>query len=164
MRNASVAELWFAATRRAIRRFGWMPATVFLAHVVGARVFDAYGRWPAFDIPMHFFGGVAIAFLISGTLVVLREAELTLPVDMPLHLALVFGLTCAATVIWEFAEWSADHLLGTVTQLSLDDTLLDILLGLLGGCALLAHRVRRQFRQRKRAYATRTTERHPNGR
>jgi hypothetical protein len=43
------------------------------------------------------------------------------------------GLVCLAAVFWEFAEWTADHTLGTHCQLGLDDTLGDIVMGLLGG-------------------------------
>ena len=49
------------------------------------------------------------------------------------HLLLLFGLTCAAAMFWEFAEWTADHTLGTSCQLGLDDTIGDMLFGVLGG-------------------------------
>jgi di/tricarboxylate transporter len=51
---------------------------------------------------------------------------------------IVLGLTCAATVFWEFAEFLSDRYLGTHAQGALDDTLSDMLFGILGGTAFAA--------------------------
>jgi hypothetical protein len=40
-------------------------------------------------------------------------------------------------VFWEFAEYVYDRAFGTRHQLSLDDTLLDMLLGIIGGGVFL---------------------------
>lgn len=43
----------------------------------------------------------------------------------------------ASAVAWEFAEWVTDRLGWTHAQLTLGDTLFDMLLGLIGGGAFL---------------------------
>ncbi len=118
-----------------IRRFGWMPIIIFLAHEICAHIVDGYRRWPAIDIPLHFAGGVAIAFFISGALSTCGNHGVIRRPDWIIHLVVVFGMTCAAAVFWEFAEWTADHTIGTQCQLGLDDTIGDILNGVLGGIA-----------------------------
>lgn len=124
-----------AAAIVTIRRYAWMPIVVFLAHEVCAHVVDGYRRWPSIDIPLHFAGGIAIAFFISGALATFADHGVIRRPDWILHLLVVFGLTCGAAVFWEFAEWTADHILGTQCQLGLDDTMGDMLNGVLGGIA-----------------------------
>ncbi len=121
-----------------LRRHGWPSMAVFLVHEVCAHGIDAYGRWPAVDIPLHFAGGLAIAYFIAGALDVLGRRRWIREPDGVLRAAVVFGLTCAAAMFWEFAEWLADHTLGTRCQLGLADTLGDLLTGMLGGLMFLA--------------------------
>ncbi len=120
----------------AIRRFGWLPITVFLAHEVCAHVVDGYRLWPSVDIPLHFFGGLAIAYFTSGTLYVFAERDVVRMPDTVVHLLVTFGLTCSVAMLWELAEWTADHTLGTNCQLSIDDTMGDMFVGVLGGLTL----------------------------
>ncbi len=126
---AVLSELWWRA--------GWFPTLVFLIHVVISRVLNGYILYPPLDIPMHFLGGVAIAFFFSRCLAMVPESAIS---GTPRHLAqalLVFALTGTATVFWEFAEFFSDRLFGTRAQLSLEDTLLDMALGVAGGLAYL---------------------------
>ena len=44
---------------------GWLPLAVFSTHVFLSRVLHLYDIFPPMDIPMHFAGGLAIAFFIS---------------------------------------------------------------------------------------------------
>jgi hypothetical protein len=130
-----------------VRRFGWMPIVVFLSHEICAHVVDGYRRWPSIDIPLHFAGGVAIAFFISGALTICGNHGVIRRPDWIVHLSAVFGLTCTAAVFWEFAEWTADHTIGTQCQLGLNDTMGDMLNGVLGGIVfivLLCVRTRRK--------------------
>jgi hypothetical protein len=45
----------------------------------------------------------------------------------------VVSLTATSSVLWEFAEFTSDAVFGTHAQLGLDDTLLDMALGIAGG-------------------------------
>ena len=116
-----------------IRKNGWVPFLFFTLHLVVSKGFDAYLILPWLDIPMHFFGGVAIAYFywtsILHALAVPVLGELSAFGKQLLAVAAVG----ATTVIWEFAEWFTDQIGLTEAQLSLDDTLLDMALGLLGG-------------------------------
>ena len=126
-----------AAGLETLRRHAWLPLAVFLAHELCSHVVDGYARWPAIDIPLHFLGGFAIAHFAGGALRVFAGRGLVRPPDPLLRILLLFGLACAAAVFWEFAEWTADRFFGTRCQLSLDDTLLDLFMGMLGGLAFL---------------------------
>jgi hypothetical protein len=128
-----------------LRRYAWFPLAIFFAHELCAHGIDAYRRWPAIDIPLHFFGGLAIACFLAGALRVFEERHLLRPSDAWVRIALLFGLVNTAAVCWEFAEWIADHALGTHCQLGLGDTLLDLLMGMLGGLAYLIPALVRAF-------------------
>jgi hypothetical protein len=126
---AALSVLWWRA--------GWFPTLVFLLHVFVSRVVNGYILYPPLDIPMHFLGGVAIAFFFSRCLAMVPEGVIS---GVPRHFAqalLVFALTCTATVFWEFAEFLSDRLFGTRAQLGLEDTLLDMALGVAGGLGYL---------------------------
>jgi hypothetical protein len=133
-----------------IRRVGWLPIAVFLAHEICAHVIDAYRIWPSVDIPLHLLGGFAIAYFSSGAVRVFAERGLIREPDPLVHVMLVLALACTAAVFWEFAEWTADRAIGTGSQLGLDDTMLDLLMGVLGGAtfalALLVQGVQRERR------------------
>lgn len=118
-------------------RAGWAPLLVFGIHVLMVQVFDAYTAFPALDIPMHFLGGVVIAFFFHHATLAAPECGLTKATDAVTHRVLIFALTCMATIFWEFAEFIADRYFGAHSQPSLQDTLKDMLLGLSGGVVLL---------------------------
>src|SRR5262245_35746481 len=112
-----------------LRRAGWAPILVFGLHVVAARVLGLYRLWPPTDIPMHFFGGVAIAFFFAHAYRAAEELDLLGQPSAVLYVVMVFALTCSATVFWEFAEFLSDRYFGTHMQNGLEDTLGDMLIG-----------------------------------
>ena len=124
---------YLRASLTAIRRVGWLPIAVFLLHEICAHVVDGYTLWPPVDIPLHLFGGFAIAFFSSGVIIAFADHEVIEHPHALIHAALVFSVACTVAVFWEFAEWTADHTLGTSCQIGLDDTILDLLMGVLGG-------------------------------
>ena len=127
--TAVIKRLWWHA--------GWLPTSVFLLHVCLSRVWSAYIRYPPLDVPMHFAGGVAIAFFFSRCAALVPSDVISGRPREIAHAVMVFGLTGTATVFWEFAEFVSDRCCGTRAQLSLDDTLLDMALGVVGGLAYL---------------------------
>jgi hypothetical protein len=116
----------------------WAPLTVFLAHVILSLTFNAYERVPVVDIPIHFLGGMAIAFFCSRTLDILGDYAIVDRVDDLLRAVLLITLTATAAVFWEFAEYVSDRVFGTRAQEGLEDTLFDMLLGILGGFTLVS--------------------------
>jgi hypothetical protein len=125
---------WIGAT---LREAAWAPVLVFLVHVCLDGASDIYARFPEFDIPMHFCGGVAIAFFFHRASWSASKFGIMGPFHPVNHVVLVFSLVCVAAVFWEFAEFVCDHAMGTRHQTGLDDTLLDMFLGITGGLVFL---------------------------
>ena len=121
-----------------VRRALWFPLAVFVAHVVLACVLFAYDYFPPIDAPVHVLGGIAIAFSVWRGMDVLVSTGFLAPVQPVLRGVLVFALTSTAAVFWEFAEFVSDHTIGTRAQWGLEDTLKDMLLGIVGGLVYLA--------------------------
>jgi hypothetical protein len=123
--------------RAAILRAGWAPIAVFAIHVVISRGLGAYLALPGLDVPMHILGGVAIAhFFRLGTAV--PEATPVLGnLSRSGRTILCAALVAAAALVWELLEWTGDALGYTSAQVDLDDTMLDMLLGLAGGALYL---------------------------
>lgn len=114
-----------------------MPIAVFCLHVVMSRVFDAYRVFPGIDIPMHFLGGMVIAFFFHRASINGSRLKLLGAFHPFTHVLLVFFATCAATVFWEFAEFINDRYFGGHSQGGLFDTMKDMLVGILGGIMLI---------------------------
>ncbi len=122
---------------QAVRQGGLPAIAVFAFHVVATRGFHAYEHFPSLDIPMHFLGGVAIAYFFHRASIAASERGIIGPFHRVTHAVLVVSLTCTATVLWEFAEYIADRFFGAGSQLSLEDTLGDMFLGICGGITCL---------------------------
>lgn len=116
-----------------LKQAAWAPLTVFTIHLIASKFFNAYHYFPNLDIPMHFLGGVAIAYFFHHASIIASNCNLLKSFHLLTHLILVFTLTCTATIFWEFSEFLIDRFLGTYTQLGLEDTLFDMFLGMLGG-------------------------------
>ena len=122
----------------ALYQAGWAPAALFLFHAYASRLLRLNESHPATDIAMHALGGLAIAFFFWRTASLAGAAGVIGAINRTGLSVMVFGLTCAAAVFWEFGEYLSDRYLGTRAQLGLDDTLGDMLVGIVGGVALLA--------------------------
>ena len=129
--NVEIAkEIWRSAL--------WAPLAVFVTYVVLSLAFNGYQRMPGLDIPAHVLGGMAIAFFFSRLLDILGDYTIVDRVDGLLRAIFLIALTATAAVLWEFAEYISDHSFGTQTQGGLEDTLLDMLLGILGGFTMVS--------------------------
>jgi hypothetical protein len=122
---------------------GWVPLVVFAFHVLATQAFDLYVVWPDADMPMHFAGGVAMAFFVSQCFRTLPRESARRGRLAVLELVLVVSLTATAAVFWEFAEFGVDRLTGSNVQLSIENTMQDLALGILGACVFAAVRGRR---------------------
>ena len=120
-----VRDLFFKA--------GWAPLGVFCLHLYLWKQTTLYLSFPFIDIPLHLVGGFAIAYFFSGALNIGAERGAVDPVRGTLRLILLISLTCFAGVLWEFAELGLDRDPRTPLQLGLQDTLGDILVGMVGG-------------------------------
>lgn len=91
-----------------------------------------YEVWAPVDIPMHFLGGVSITYFFWKSISICESNSLIHPLQTRIKSVLTLSLTGSTTVLWEFAEYIADHTICSGVQLGLEDTLLDMLLGILG--------------------------------
>jgi hypothetical protein len=120
-----------------VQRAGWAPITVFLIHAFLSRALDGYTRFPPLDIPMHLLGGAAIAYFFSSCFAAVPEGAVSKDIRWLAEFLCVATLTATAAVFWEFAEFASDRLFGTGAQKGLEDTLLDMALGIVGGVLYL---------------------------
>ena len=122
-------------TKKLVRFFA-SPFLLFCLHL--ALVFlGFYKRHPWIDIPMHVLGGVFIAYSFSLTVTYFQKRKILSELNVLSRSVFLFALTSLATVIWEFGEFALDSLFATLAQASLADTMLDMLLGLVGGAVLI---------------------------
>ena len=123
-----------------------LPTLLFCLHLV--MVFGGiYERYPRLDIPMHVLGGVFIAYSFSLAVMYFQERKLLSELNICSRSVFLFALTSTATVIWELGEFTIDFFFGTNAQASLEDTILDMFLGLVGGTALIVFLARRNIKE-----------------
>lgn len=118
-----------------------LPFGLFCFHLVlvALGLYKKY-HWP--DIPMHVLGGVFITYSFSLAVTYLQERKILSELNVFSGSVFLFGLTSSAVVIWEFGEFTLDFFFDTVAQAGLDDTMLDMFLGLVGGTALIVLQAR----------------------
>ncbi len=121
---------WLVAT---LRESAWAPLGVFGFYLIGL-VFDWYDRFPPLDIPTHFMGGVAITYFYRSAI---KQSQKFLG-DIPALVQVIFAFTCTGTtiILWEFYENAFDYLFGTTMVRGLEDTIVDMFLGLTGALVL----------------------------
>lgn len=121
---------WFIAT---LREAAWAPLGVFGFYLVGL-VFDWYDRFPPLDIPTHFMGGAAITYFFRSAI---KQSQKFLG-DIPSLIQVLFAFTCTGTtiILWEFYENAFDHLFGTTMVRGLEDTIVDMFIGIMGALVL----------------------------
>jgi hypothetical protein len=119
----------------------WPPIFVFSFHVFLVRVLNVYSFFPWLDIPMHYLGGLSMAYCLSLAQTSLQDHKVVNQLDKLIELVLVFTLVATIAVFWEFAEFLLDHLLGTDLQVSLPNTMQDLLMGILGAGTLVGYKI-----------------------
>ena len=117
------------------RKSAWAPIAVFLFYVIAAKGFNAYIIFPRFDIPTHFFGGLAICYFYLVNIFYFQK--LTGDVPQLIQLISAVGLTAISAVVWEFLEYGSDYFFVTKMNLGVADTLADLFFGLLGAFILV---------------------------
>lgn len=115
---------------------GFLAATYLVNHVAGR--LGAYAAWPDFDVPMHLIGGFG-----AGMMGVLLHERLTTPahrrgLPRSYHALFVLGVVMVIAVAWEFHEYVLDAFNAgrpdwQRMQVSIQDTMGDLLNGMIGG-------------------------------
>jgi len=129
---------WIIAT---LKESAWAPLSVVTFYFVGLwlHLFDMY---PPLDIPTHFMGGVAITYFYRSAI---RQSQ-SLVGDIPLPIQILFAFTATGTttVLWEFYENFMDRFFGFHMVRGLEDTIVDLILGLSGALVLSLLYLKRQ--------------------
>lgn len=106
-------------------------AVLLLLHAVFL-LLDAYSM-PILDSVMHLAGGIALGMFVFGMLACAVSRGWCPDPGQLLALVLVVSLVTTGAVCWEYYEWVSDRYFGTHFQLTVADTVKDLLLGMLGG-------------------------------
>jgi len=131
--------------KKLVRIFA-LPTLLFCLHL--ALVFlGLYKRHPWIDIPMHVLGGVFIAYSFSLAITYYQKRKILSELNVLSRSVFLFALTSTATVIWELGEFTLDFLFATNAQASIEDTMLDMFLGLVGGTALIVFLARGEIKE-----------------
>ena len=131
----SEARSWYV---EALLRAAWAPAGLVLTYAVGVKATNAQWSLPWIDMAAHFLGGVAITYFFSEVMSQAQRA--TGKVVGVVRSIAALGLTALAAIGWELMEYASDALLGTSLNNGVTDTLMDLVLGIAGGLALLIWR------------------------
>ncbi|MGB8980365.1 MAG: hypothetical protein WCC12_00665, partial [Anaerolineales bacterium] len=121
---------WIFTTLRAA---AWAPLSIlgfyFLAHN-----FRFFKFFPPLDIPTHFLGGVAITYFYR---VALRHSQkLVGEIPHPIQVLFAFTATGTTAILWELYENILDFFAGTQMVRGVQDTIVDLFVGLLGALAV----------------------------
>jgi hypothetical protein len=121
---------WIIVT---LRESAWAPLSVFGFYIVGLAL-HLFDMFPLLDIPTHFMGGVAITFFYRS---LIRNSQ-SIVGEIPLPIQIIFAFTCTGTttILWEFYENFMDRFFGFSMVRGLEDTLVDLILGITGALVL----------------------------
>ena len=121
---------WMSIT---LREAAWAPLSIIAFYVIGLAL-HLYDLFPPLDLPSHLLGGVAITYFFRSAI----KNSQSLVGDIPILIQIIFAFTCTGTTIifWEFYENLLDLFFGTQMVRGLEDTIVDMFLGLLGALGL----------------------------
>ena len=130
MPNRQQLITWIFAT---LREAAWAPLSVVFFYLVGLAL-QWFDLFPWLDIPTHFIGGIAITYFYRYAI---RNAQGIVGV-IPSFIQILLAFTCTGTtiILWEFYENLFDFFFGTHMVRGLEDTILDMFVGLLGALVL----------------------------
>ncbi len=112
-----------------LREAAWAPLGVFGFYLLG-RSLQLFKLYPPLDIPTHFLGGVVITYFYR---VALRHSQkLVGEIPFPIQVLLAFTSAGTTTIFWEFYENILDFFFNTQMVRGVEDTIVDLLVGLLG--------------------------------
>ena len=116
-----------------LREAAWAPLSILGFYLIG-RSFQLFEFLPQLDIPTHFLGGVVVTYFYR---VAIRHSQ-KLVGEIPFPIQVVFAFTCTGTttILWEFYENIFDFFVGTNMVRGVQDTIVDLFVGLLGALVL----------------------------
>ena len=130
MKNKQQLIDWVLAT---LREAAWAPLSVVVFYSLGLAL-HLFKMFPFIDLPTHFMGGVTITYFYR---VAIRNSQKFLgDIPAPIQILLAFTTTGTTTVLWEFYENLMDHFFGFQMVRGLEDTIVDLAMGLSGALVL----------------------------
>ena len=130
MKNKQQLIDWVLAT---LREAAWAPLSVVGFYSLGLAL-HLFKMFPFIDMPTHFMGGVTITYFYR---VAIRNSQKFLgDIPAPIQILLAFTATGTTTVLWEFYENLMDHFFGFQMVRGLEDTIVDLVMGLSGALVL----------------------------
>ena len=130
MNNKQQLVIWALAT---LRESAWAPLSIFGFYLIGLAL-HLYDLFPRLDIPTHFMGGVAITYFYRSA--IRNSQKTTGGIPFPVQVLLAFTCTGTTIILWEFYENLFDFFFGTHMVRGLEDTIVDMFLGLSGALIL----------------------------
>ncbi len=117
---------WIVIT---VREAAWAPLSIIGFYVI-ALALHLFDLFPPLDIPSHLLGGVALTYFFRSAI----KNSQSIVGDIPLPIQTIFAFTCTGTTIifWEFYENLLDFFFRTHVVRGLEDTIVDMFLGLVG--------------------------------
>ncbi|HET9908894.1 MAG TPA: hypothetical protein VFQ23_19745 [Anaerolineales bacterium] len=131
MSNKHQLVNWIITT---LREAAWAPLGVVGFYAIGL-AFDWYDRFPPLDMPSHLLGGVAITYFYISA--IKHSQRIVGEIPGLIQTLLAFTSTGTTIIFWEFYENAADWFLGTQMVRGLEDTIVDMLVGLTGALILV---------------------------
>lgn len=122
----------FLKDLRAISVYLIVPALVLILHAFLLFFSDVYVAFPWLDIPMHLLGGFSAGYFFIFSLSYFRR-EKNMKFNKFFAVLFVISLVLFIAVMWEFLEFSLEIVTGFNFQGTLQDTMGDLFMGIIGG-------------------------------
>jgi hypothetical protein len=116
-----------------LREAAWAPLCIVGFYIFGL-AFDLYDLYPWLDMPTHLLGGVAITYFYRSA--IWNSQQVIGDIPLPVQVLLAFTATGTTTILWEFYENTIDHFFGFTTVRGLEETVVDMAMGLSGALIL----------------------------
>ena len=129
-------------------KLGVFPFLVFMLNYSLGVIFGDVYNLSLVDIPMHFFGGMSIAYSAQHAIGLLEQKGLLAIRNFLLKVFAIVCVVMSVAVVWEFYEFLSDYFLGTRYQPSNANTMKDLCMGMIGGVVFCCVAIRqRKIRQ-----------------
>lgn len=137
MNNKQQLINWILLT---FREAAWAPLSIFGFYLIGLAL-DLFDLFPPLDIPFHILGSVAITYFYRSA--IKNSQNIVGVIPLPIQIILAFTCTGTTIIFWEFYENLLDFFFGTHMVRGLEDTIVDMFLGLMGALVYAVFQRRR---------------------
>ena len=96
--------------------------------------FGLFDLYPPLDIPTHFMGGVAITYFYRSA--IRNSQKVVGDIPFPIQVILAITSTGTTTILWEFYENIMGRFFGFNMVRGMEDTIVDMAMGLSGALVL----------------------------